>query len=163
NGVVRLWDPATGKVVRELATPHLTTYTVAYSPDGRTLATGGMTGGICLWDPATGRLLRHCRDVTGWVARVCFSPDGRTLAGGAGLSSYLPAGQDGRPGRASGEGASPPGHAARRGKGRPLDSRPGRRQLCRARPGRRGTGQTRRRGRAGSAAGTARSAVAGND
>jgi hypothetical protein len=81
GGSVRLWDPATGKVLHELATPHTKAHTVAFAPDGRTLATGG-DGPVCLWNTATGKLVRKFPTTAIWIARVSFSPDGRTLATG---------------------------------------------------------------------------------
>ena len=61
---------------------------VAFSPDGRTLASG--SGGwsdddntIRLWDAVTGAHQRTLTGHTNWVRSVAFSPDGRTLASGS--------------------------------------------------------------------------------
>jgi WD40 repeat protein/DNA-binding winged helix-turn-helix (wHTH) protein len=56
---------------------------VAYSPDGRALATAGMDMVIRLWDIATGRQIRTFEGHTSWLVWVTFSPDGTLLATGA--------------------------------------------------------------------------------
>src|SRR5690348_1903702 len=53
---------------------------VAFSPDGKTLASAGVDKTIRLWDVATGRGLAALEGHTASVASVAFSPDGKTLA-----------------------------------------------------------------------------------
>ena len=53
---------------------------VAFSPDGRLLATASYDGTARLWDPATGDCLRTLTGHDDTVYGVAFSPDGRLLA-----------------------------------------------------------------------------------
>jgi len=63
---------------------HTTAVTsVAFSPDGRTLASGSWDHTIKLWELATGREIRTLSGHTNWVCSVAFSPDGRILASGS--------------------------------------------------------------------------------
>ncbi len=99
----KLWDAETGEPLRTLAgheptTPHhfpSMLYAVAFSPDGKAVATGDKVGRILIHDPATGDELARL-DAPGlytWDPRaryhsigglrsLAFSPDGRLLAAG---------------------------------------------------------------------------------
>src|SRR5262249_60184585 len=56
---------------------------VAFSPDGKTLASTHNDSTIGLWDVRTGRFIRSFVGHTGHVPTIVFSPDGKTLAGGS--------------------------------------------------------------------------------
>ena len=61
-----------------------TVFSVAFSPDGKTLAAGDLDGTVRLWDVATRRQLGSpLTSPTGTVQSVAFSPDGKTLASGS--------------------------------------------------------------------------------
>jgi hypothetical protein len=107
---VRVWRLDAGQSLRpfEGAPPEgegLRAGVVAFSPDGRTLATAGPDGVVRLWEVSTGRLRRQTLIVAGPFPALRFSPDGRMLAAAAGGLRHgvhvldLAAGQDRESGR----------------------------------------------------------------
>lgn len=54
DAVVRLFDPATGAVAREIATGQIEVNGVSFSPDGKELATSGDDGTVRVWNLSSG-------------------------------------------------------------------------------------------------------------
>ena len=65
------------------AEPSAKVISIAYSPDGKTLASGLSGGQIKLWDARSGALLRTLDGHANEVRSVAFAPDGKTLASGS--------------------------------------------------------------------------------
>ena len=57
--------------------------TVAFSPDGKCLATGDADREIVFWSAIDGQKRLTCSGHTSWVWSVAWSPDGQTLASGS--------------------------------------------------------------------------------
>ena len=73
--------PISGDLQLVVQTGHSQSVTsVAFSPDGRTLASGSSDNTIKLWEVATGRELRTFSGHLRFVTAVVFTDDGRTLA-----------------------------------------------------------------------------------
>ncbi|MEV5570373.1 serine/threonine-protein kinase [Spirillospora sp. NPDC052269] len=74
------WDVTTGKLRQDL--PGGVSGKIAYSRDGRYLATSAEEGGstVQLWDPNTGKAMRSFGATSGFS--VAISPDAKLVAGG---------------------------------------------------------------------------------
>jgi WD40 repeat protein len=76
---VKLWDAQTGQEIHSLKDGG---YYVAFSPDGKRLASGGGESDptVKVWDAQTGQMILSFKGPS-WVASVAFSPDGAVIMG----------------------------------------------------------------------------------
>lgn len=89
-GEIKLWDVATGKLLKTIAVPNGIVFHVAFSPDGKLLATASGSGSadpvvpgeVRLWDASTGELVRKLPSHHRGAYGVAFSPDGKLIASG---------------------------------------------------------------------------------
>ena len=83
DGIVRLWETATGKLTAECRGHARKVLALAFRPDSRRLVSASADGTVRQWDGATGQEMgppyeRH----TGEVLTAAYSPDGQWVASG---------------------------------------------------------------------------------
>ncbi len=86
DDTVRLWDTTTGKLLGTCTGHKQGVSTVAFAPDGKTLATASDDSTMKLWNTATQQELLTDRRLGGALRALTFSPDGRMLVGGGSFS-----------------------------------------------------------------------------
>ena len=72
-----------GATVERLTGHGGSVWCVAWSPDGRRVATGSGDETARIWDATTGEVVRALEGHLGWVQSVAWSPDGRRVATGS--------------------------------------------------------------------------------
>ena len=79
-GEVTVWDVATGSVQLAFRGHKDSLFAIAWSPDGKLLATGSYDQLIQLWDASTGSPIRELPGHSGAVFDLAFHPKGTMLA-----------------------------------------------------------------------------------
>ena len=77
---IQLFRPSDAELILTLKGSQDETSCIAFSPDGKTLASGNDGKTILLWDLDTGNLFNTLKGHTDKVSSIAFSPDGKTLA-----------------------------------------------------------------------------------
>ncbi len=79
---VKLWDEATGKLIRTFVGHDDGVNDICFSPDGRNLITASDDGTVQSWEAATGKKIKTFNS-NDKVAAVSFSPDGKYIVTGS--------------------------------------------------------------------------------
>jgi WD40 repeat protein len=77
-----VWDARTGELQRIISEMKLAMFTMAYSPDGKYLATAGADRTIYLWDTQSWKTVRQITGQPETIRAIRFSPDGTLLVTG---------------------------------------------------------------------------------
>src|SRR5262249_21801531 len=81
DGEVRLWDPTTGKETRRWSGHKDWVWQVAWSRDGKWLASTSIVDNtVRIWDPTTGKEICSFSEPKDWMRTIDWSPDSKHIA-----------------------------------------------------------------------------------
>ena len=89
TGIVQIWDLETGQPDSELLKHADLVLDVAFSPDGRRVATASIDKTARIWDAETGKSVGEPLRHSGMVTMVTFSPDGRRVVSASGETGQI--------------------------------------------------------------------------
>tara|TARA_Y100001934_G_scaffold78654_1_gene97781 strand:- start:2626 stop:6513 length:3888 start_codon:yes stop_codon:yes gene_type:complete len=79
DGIARLWDAQTGKLIRNCKGHSAAIVSVAFSPDGKLFATGSLDGSCRLWNLANGNTNQVLQNPNVRFHRLSFGPEGKRI------------------------------------------------------------------------------------
>ncbi len=80
DGCIQLWDTTAATQQTVSTAPDVNAQIIAFSSDGKSMATANADHSVMLWDIASGVQVFHLGKLSSNATRVVFSPDGATLA-----------------------------------------------------------------------------------
>ena len=80
NNSVKVWDAATGQTLLTYTGSSGQVYALAWSPDGKWIASAGDDKSVHIWNAATGQTLTQYHGQTNIIFDVAWSPDGSSIA-----------------------------------------------------------------------------------
>ena len=90
DGAIRIWNLADGQLLRVLVGHNSYVHSLSWSPDGKTLASGGgWDATIRLWNATSGMPLRVFKSPKGYVGRVAWASNGAKLLATGDHSGWL--------------------------------------------------------------------------
>ncbi|KAG7256420.1 hypothetical protein CRUP_002330 [Coryphaenoides rupestris] len=88
DSTVRLWDVERGVCIHTLTKHQEPVYSVAFSPDGKHLASGSFDKSVHIWNTMTGALMHSYRG-TGGIFEVCWNSTGDKVGASASDGSRI--------------------------------------------------------------------------
>jgi WD40 repeat protein len=76
---LKIWDAASGRIIRSLEGHSDRVRSCAFSPDGSRIVSASSDHTLKIWDAATGRIIRSLEGHTDTVRSCAFSPDGSRI------------------------------------------------------------------------------------